>query len=188
MEFRNPSPPMQLGPGSWVPTSNPGAEVIDIGPAVERFGKRLTEFVDFCLRTVERKAVTAFSLHTDTGYARSWIGAELHVQHWTEGGSYGYVGVLHSKHGHGKIPLYPMFWEFGWKRHFVSWYNPNGSERTQFVKWFERHGIKVRRPKSGKLIGGGRMVGPGHNPWMSWGLRASRGPIQFQLRRIEGTL
>jgi hypothetical protein len=128
-----------------------GAQM-DVQPAVKRLqmaGLRLLSRV-----AVEGQRFAAQGMLVDTGWARGHVESDVDPAAMTS--RFGILQPFNNQDGAG-VAAYAAMQDAGIKRHFVSFWNSNGSLRTMLVKWCERHGLKIwrgRRDKTAEYGGG----------------------------------
>jgi len=119
-------------------TGGPVAGVIDTGPAQIRLSKVCQRFLTRVGLTGMRYA--AQGMKVDTGYARAHVSYALTLD-GTEV-RWGILSPMRMGEEGAGVAAYPIMQELGIKRHFVSFWNADGTLRYMLIKWCERHGLK----------------------------------------------
>jgi len=87
-------------------------------------------------------------MKVDTGWSRGHLSYQMGLDGLSV--QAGILSPFNSKDGAG-VALYPAMMNAGIKRHFVSFWNRDGSLRETFTNWCERHGLKIWREKRAEV-------------------------------------
>lgn len=121
------------------------AGTVDLRPAIDRTAR-------LCSKMLHKVGLVGLSLEAqlmkvDTGYSRGHLSYAMGLD--GQSVKFGILSPFNNADGAG-VALYPAMMNFGIKRHFVSFFNRDGSLREMLIKWCERHGIKVWKSNTGK--------------------------------------
>lgn len=142
---------------------------IDVNPAIQRISSLTVRLLTAI--GVEGMRIEKEQIPVDTGAARDSI--TYNVDSDGTGVKIGILSPMMVEDGGSN--QYPAMLEAGIRKHFVSFFNPDGSIRSRLVNWFEKKGMEIwQTTKKGTrhLKYRGVNIGPIHIPWLTNSLEA----------------